>query len=159
MIILGWIIGISIGVIIEFIIVLITISKHVPAGTSPSNRFIFGYSIPILLSGLITYGASSADRFLVSGLLSLSSLGIYNFALLISTSISFLATPFNNILMPKFSEMFGKGQKNEIRSITKISATLLSSFYIPIAVGIAAIAPNILVLLGGGRDILLVPLH
>ena len=148
-IIFGWIIGISLGVVIELFTVLVLLRRFDGEGEPTQRHLIFRYSFPILLSGLISYGAASADRFVVSGLLSLSSLGIYNFALLVATSISFLVAPFNNILMPKFSEMFGSGQQGEIRSTVEISSTLLSSFYTPSALGIAALAPLILKLLGG----------
>ncbi len=137
-IIFGWIIGVFLGVSLELAI-----------GKAPGSNFILKYSLPVLLSGIIGYGASYMDRFVVAGLLNLSSLGVYNFALLIASSIGFLATPFNNILMPKFSELFGEGRRGEIASIVDGSSVLLSSIYVPAALGIAALSPMILVLLGG----------
>ena len=150
-IVFGWMIGICLGVAVELIFVIVSLMKYLGPGKAPTNMFIFSYSVPILLSGLISYGAASADRFVVSGILNLSSLGIYNFSLLISVSIGFLASPFNNILMPKFSELFGTGKDKEIKPTAMVSSTLLSSFYVPSALGIAAIAPLILYLLGGNE--------
>lgn len=148
-IVFGWIIGIFLGVSIELIVILSFIRKYLGVGISPSNLDIFSYSFPVLLSGIISYGASYADRLVVSGFLNLSTLGVYNFALLIATAISFLAFPFNNILMPKFSEFFGKGDKVMISTTAEVSATLLSYFYVPSALGIAALAPMLLEVLGG----------
>lgn len=148
-IVFGWMIGIFLGVAIELIVVVSSIRKYGGPGTSPSNSFLFAYSLPVLFSGLITYGATYADRFIVSGLMSLASLGVYNFALLIASSIGFIVFPLNNILMPKFSELFGKGKRQEISSIVTVTSTLLYSIYVPAALGIAAIAPILLKLLAG----------
>lgn len=152
-IVFGWLIGISLGVATELIVVLSSVKKYFKGGTPPSGSFIVRYSFPILLSGIISYGAAYADRFIVSGLLNLSALGVYNFSLLIAGAIGFMSIPFNNILMPKFSEMFGKNEKARIASTVAISSTLLSYFYVPSALGIAALAPVILNLLGGGAYI------
>ncbi len=148
-IVYGWIIGIFIGVVAESIVVFSSISKYLGSGKPPANSYILRYSFPILLSGIISYGAAYADRFIVSGMLNLSELGIYNFSLLIASAIGFVAIPFNNILLPKFSEFYGKGEKDKIASTAKVSSTLLSYFYVPSSLGIAALAPIILNLLGG----------
>ena len=138
---------------VELLVVLASIRKFIDGGNPPSNVNLFRYSLPVLMAGIISVGAASADRFVVSGLLNLSSLGIYNFSLLIATSISFLAAPFNNILMPKFSELFGRGEIGKIAPLTEVSSTMLSYFYVPSALGIAALAPNILYFLGGSQYI------
>lgn len=150
-IIVGWAIGIFIGVSLELFVVLASVRKFNGQGAGISGPNIFSYSIPILLSGLIAYGASSADRFVVSGILNLQSLGVYNFSLLIASSIGFISVPFNNILMPKFSEFYAKGMKATISSMVKVSSTLLSSIYVPAALGVAALSPIILELLGGAN--------
>ena len=148
-IVFGWIMGIFLGVIVELFILLFSVRKYLGNGDPPSNALIIRYSAPILLSGIISYGAMYADRFIVSGLLSLSYLGIYNFSLLIASAITFMVSPFSNILMPKFSEYFGRGEKETIASMVSVSSTLLSYIYVPSAMGIAALAPMILNLLAG----------
>ena len=153
-IVFGWLIGISLGVVTELIVVLSSVKKYLGGGKPPSSTYIVRYSFPILLTGIISYGAAYADRFIVSGLLNLSALGVYNFSLLIASAIGFMSIPFNNILMPKFSEMFGKNEKEMIALIVGVSSTLLSYFYVPSALGIAALAPMILNLLGGGAYVM-----
>lgn len=149
-IITGWIIGIFFGVCLELVVILRYVLKFQTSGKAPPMHFLMKYSIPILFSGIISYGASYTDRFVVVGLMSLSSLGVYNFALLVASSIGFIAVPFNNILLPKFSELFGRGMKEDISRHVRVSTTLLSSIYIPSSMGVAALSPMILDLLGGG---------
>lgn len=148
-IVFGWIIGISLGVVLELIFVLKFISRYQGPGKAPSANYLFAYSLPVLLSGLISYGAAYADRFVVAGLLNLSELGVYNFALLIVSSIGFISVPFNNILLPKFSEYFSESLKDKITQSVRGSSLLLSSLYTPAALGIAALSPMILTFLGG----------
>ena len=149
MIIIGWLIGVFLGVAFQLFFILYSMRKYSGPGMAPKNSHLFKYSVPILFSGLISYGAFYADRFIVSGLLSLSSLGVYNFSLLIASSIGFIVIPFNNILMPKFSEFFGKGELGSISAYVKISTLLLSSIFVPAAVGVAAIAPSIMNFIAG----------
>ncbi len=147
--IIGWALGIFLGVLTELVLILKLLSKFKGQSNAVTGQTLMKYSLPIVLSGLIGYGAAYADRFVVAGLLNLSSLGIYNFALLVSSALGFLAAPFNNILMPKFSELYGRGEWDSISLIVRASSLLLNSMYVPAALGIAAISPIILVLLGG----------
>lgn len=150
-VVIGWILGIFLGVVLEFLAVFkILGSYRAPVKMSGTRtNIIMKYSFPVLLSSIIGYGAAYADRFIVTGLLTLSALGIYNFALLAASSIGFLAVPFNNILLPKFSNLFATGRKDEIREHVKASSLLLSSLYVPAALGIASLSPEIIYLLAG----------
>lgn len=148
-IILGWSIGVFVGVVIQLISILRLISKFEKKDSAIQDIRLIRYSLPFLFSGIVSYGAAYSDRFIVASLLNLSSLGIYNFALLIASSISFFATPFNNILMPKFSEMYGEGRTDEIAKQVKASSLLLNAIYVPSALGISALSSIVLYVLGG----------
>ncbi len=148
-IIIGWIIGISSGVLLELVFVLKSISGYSGGSRGTGGNVIFAYSLPILLSSIIGYGASYADRFVVAGLMNLSQLGVYNLSLLIATSIGFIAAPFNNILLPKFSEWYGKGMKSAIRENFRASSLLLSALFVPAALGIASLSGVLIRLLAG----------
>lgn len=147
----GWSIGIFIGVAAELILILKFLTRFNGKLNNLSGQVLLRYSLPVLFSGLISYGAAYSDRFVVAGLLSLSSLGVYNFALLVSSAIGFIAIPFNNILIAKFSESFGRGERVTIAINVKTSSLLLTSLYVPSALGIAALSPVILGVLGGSR--------
>jgi len=152
-IITAWIIGIFVGVVIESIVLWRIQNRFPEKGSVLSTNVLFLYSMPVLLSSLMSYGASYTDRFVVAGLMHLSQLGVYNFALLITSSVGFIATPFTTILLPKFSEFFAHGQMDAIRSNVRSSITILSFLYIPSALGIGALSPMILSLLGGAQYI------
>lgn len=150
-IIIGWTIGIFLGVGVLLAVILIIIKDYESHVSEFKNTNILKYSIPVLLSGLIGYGAIYADRFVVAGLLNLSSLGVYNLSLLIASSISFIAVPFNNILLSSFSELYGNNRLDEIKLHVKASSAILSSVFVPAALGISALSPFIVEILGGSN--------
>ncbi|MCL4479929.1 MAG: oligosaccharide flippase family protein, partial [Candidatus Thermoplasmatota archaeon] len=80
-------------------------------------RTIFSYSLPVMLSGLVSFGSSNADKFIVAGLLSLSLLGIYNFSLLFGGALTLIVMPFTNVLLPKMSSLFSANKQVELRDI------------------------------------------
>lgn len=148
--VIGWGMGILLGIVIELFIILKSLKKKgLTKGTTFDALVIFKYSFPILMSGMISYGAVYIDRFLVAGLLNLSSLGIYNFSLLISSSLNLLIVPFNNILIPKLSELYGQNDLISVSSYVNMSISALNFIYMPIALGVSALSPFIIEILGG----------
>ncbi len=150
-VIMGWIIGMFIGLIIESLLIIRSVMPLPHKGAIPDNSTFYGFLLPVFFAGLMSYGSTYSDRFIVAGLLPLSQLGVYNFALLFALTMWLIAAPFNNILMPKFSELFGKGEREKIRGYVQGSILLLSFLYVPIALAIASISPILLDVLGGSK--------
>ncbi|MGP6294028.1 oligosaccharide flippase family protein [Caldiplasma sukawensis] len=150
-IIYGWIIGLSLGIILGIIIIfiLIRLSNKNIKGDTLDHKTIILYSLPVLFSSIIGYGASYTDRFVVAYFLNSASLGIYNFTLLFYSGILFIVGPFNNIILPKFSNLFGNNLNDAIRENTRISSLLLSFFYTPASFGVAALSPLLLYYIAG----------
>lgn len=140
-VIAGWIIGVSIGITMELIILFktVSISHPISEGNLPIGQ-LARYSLPILFSSVIGYGASYADRFIVAGYLNLSSVAIYNLAILIATSIGFVAVPFNNILLSKYSEWIGRDRQSLIKRTFGFTSLVLSAVYVPSALGIISLS-------------------
>ena len=148
-IVLGWIIGIFLGVGVGAIVVFKSVIKFSGSTTPVTTSLIFSFTVPILLSSIITYGANYIDRLVVAGMIGLTNLGVYNLALMVSSSVNVIVYPFSRILLPKFSELFGRGEQNSINERVRASSLLLVYFYTPIAIGIAALSGPVLNLLGG----------
>ena len=150
-IIIGWIIGMSLGILVDsFYIIFIPLKNYSKNENEHiRSKKILAYSLPVFLSTIITYGATYADRFIVAYLLNIKFLGIYNFALLIFTAMSFLYIPINNLTLPKFSQFFGHGEIQKIRKGVRYSSLVLTYFYVPISLGIATLGPTILYYIAG----------
>lgn len=108
---------------------------------------VFSYSIPIFISGLFSYGATYVDRFIVSYLLNLSELGIYNFSLLIVNAFGILIGPFAIILLSRLSFFYGNNDFNNFRLYSLKASEVLAALYVPLALIVAALSPSILLFL------------
>ncbi|MEM0136268.1 MAG: flippase [Thermoplasmatales archaeon] len=147
------ILGLAIGYGISTIISIVVIYKKISFRNSPlslaESRPLFSYSIPILFSSIIGYGSTYIDRFVVAYFLNISDLGIYSFVLLISGSLALIISPFSNILLPKLSEIFSTGTREDLRNAVAISASVVAYVFTPAALGIASLSREILILFAG----------
>jgi O-antigen/teichoic acid export membrane protein len=150
-IVIGWAIGSALPSIAYSILIHRKTRSIEKDGSGMKADGVLGYAFPIFLASLIGYGAAYVDRFIVSFLLNLSLLGIYNFALLISSAIAFLVSPFVTILLPKLSEMYGLERKEDMRNYVAKGTELISTIYVPIAMLVAALSSPILLLLSSGE--------
>lgn len=149
--IFGLLLGITVGVLVEIFVLLKLLSGFGESskGSDHETRTIIFYSLPVMISGLVSFGSSYADKFIVAGLLSLSLLGIYNFSLLISGALTLLVMPFNSVLLPKMSSLFSANKQPELREISRAGSTILSAVLVPLALLLAAISPDLIFLLAG----------
>ncbi|MEM3846947.1 MAG: polysaccharide biosynthesis C-terminal domain-containing protein, partial [Candidatus Parvarchaeota archaeon] len=148
---LGWASGSALSSIAYSILIFRRVAGIKTTGQKVKVSPILKYAFPIFLASLIGYGSSYVDRFVVSYFLNLSVLGIYNFALLISSAIGFLVSPFVTILLPKLSEMYGMGLKEEMNKYIAKGIELLSTVYAPVAMLIAALSSYILLFLSSSE--------
>ena len=108
---------------------------------------VLKYSTPIFISGLVGYGATYVDRFVVTAFLNLSELGIYNFSLLIVNALSILVSPFMIILLSRLSEFYGTGDNESFKRYSLKASEILTAVYVPLALIIAALSPSVLLFL------------
>ncbi len=146
-VVVGWTAGYSLAALLFSIHVIRRIGGMKSSTKAVSVRTIIDYSLPLFISSLLGYGATYVDRFVVSFFLSLSEMGIYNFSLLIVTALAILITPFGTILLPKLSELYGRGDIENLRIYSSKAIELLLAFYIPVSLVVAAISPSILLFL------------
>ena len=151
LIILGWASGFALSSVAYSILIFKKMRKLPPKTEKISISPVLKYSLPLFLASVVGYGASYVDRFIVSYFTNLSLLGVYNFALLISTATSFLISPFGNILLPKLSEMYGAGRRDEMKEYISKGIELISTIYVPVSMLIAALSSYILLFLSNGE--------
>lgn len=147
--------GLTLSYVYGSIIYIVVIFFRRPAVSEKTRKttlkLILSYSWPIILSNLIGYGAVYVDRFVVAYFLDLSTLGVYTFVLTVSTSLTFLATPIVNILVPKLSEFYSVGDREGLKKGLNLASTMLVLIYSPLVLGIASIAPIALSLLANSN--------
>ncbi|WP_337860799.1 polysaccharide biosynthesis C-terminal domain-containing protein [Ferroplasma sp.] len=109
----------------------------------PYHNIIY-YSIPLFFASIMGTSATYIDRIVVSYFINLSSLGIYNFALIIAAAATILVAPVSNLLIPKLSTFFSLDNKDGFKNSMRILLNIVSLVYIPAALGIAALSRIIL---------------
>ena len=110
---------------------------------------IIHYSIPLFFSSIMGTSATYIDRIVVSYFVNLSSLGIYNFALVIAGAAPLLVSPVSNLLVPKLSAFFSLDNKLAFKSSIRTLLNMVSLLYIPSALGIAALSRPLLYVFAG----------
>ncbi len=149
-IIIGWIIGYFISVLI-YGIFLLRVSSIRPTTGSINYRQIGKYSWPIVLSSVVGFSAMYIDRFVVSIFLDVSTLGIYNVALLVATTLPFIISPIGNVLLPKLSEFFSTSDRGSIKSANRVSSNFYVFIYVPTALMIASLGQAVILILSKGN--------
>jgi O-antigen/teichoic acid export membrane protein len=160
-IVLGWALGAGVGCLLYLGAMLgDRTPSGFPAGAvieptsmlhpgGPLYRALLLYSVPLLVSSVISTSATYVDRIVLASVASLSSLGFYNYALLIVGGSLVVASPFGTILLPRISEHLGRNDRAAIRALTRTSVTLIVLVYVPLALGIASLGPVLLRILVG----------
>jgi O-antigen/teichoic acid export membrane protein len=156
-IVFGWVVGAAITVILAALIVIRYVRQSAlqPTDSRRSSsgkmlyRSILLYSVPVLASSLVGTAASYVDRLVLSSLVDLSTVAIYNYAILVTAGSLFVVGPFATVLVPRISTFFGRDEPDAIRRVSQTSATLIVLVYVPFALGLAAIGPFLLRFLVG----------
>ncbi len=146
---LGWGVGYFIGAFL-FYTDIRRRTKSV-SKTTFGLRPVFSYSLPLYVTGILSYGAAYIDRLTVAYLRDLSSIGIYNLALLIASGTSILSSPLGGIIFSKFSEFHGRNDSGMIREGVRMSTNAAAILYVPAAIGLSAISVPAIRLLAFGR--------
>ena len=143
----GWMIGYSIGISAMLYNILIFRGKEQSINVRTGD--IFRYSAPLFFSSIISISASYVDRFVVAFFLNLGSLGIYNLALLVVSSVGIFIGPINNITLSKFSQFYAESGKNSVKGSVRLTTDIISLLYIPATLGIMALSTPIIDLIAG----------
>ncbi len=149
-IVIGWILGVLVWVVAAIVAIeRVTgatelFRARIGVLSAPSNRNLFAYSIPLVAALLITTSTYYIDRLVLSSIANLTTVGVYNYAILFATAAFFVANPFASILNTRFSALFGRSEWTHIRTTFRNSSTLIVLAFVPLALGAAALGPVLL---------------
>ncbi|WP_393972043.1 oligosaccharide flippase family protein [Oxyplasma meridianum] len=145
----GWMIGYFIGAGAMIYNILIFKGNEQPINVGTGE--IFRYSAPLFFSSIISISASYVDRFVVAFFLNLGSLGIYNLALLVVSSVGIFIVPINNITLSKFSQFYAQRGKDSVKGGVSLTNDVISMLYVPATLGIMALSTPIIDLIAGSN--------
>ncbi len=131
---------------------LVLISRYMrKMGKSDEKTFdiraMISYSVPILISNMMSFGAIYADRLTVAHLISQSVFAVYSLALLITSTVGFFIGPINSLALPKFSQYLSTAGREAIRRGVGIANNMVSFIYVPIAMLVSALSPLLIAII------------
>ncbi|MEZ8101640.1 lipopolysaccharide biosynthesis protein [Vibrio bivalvicida] len=99
------------------------------------NRMIryIRYSAPLMLSGVVAFGLSGAERWLIAGAASLETLGMYAIAAKFALGVGILVQPFHMWWMPKRFEAMERKGANYVVNVTTHGMILLCIISVTVA--------------------------
>jgi O-antigen/teichoic acid export membrane protein len=100
--------------------------------TKVTRRKILATSFPMMLSGSLFLLMGWVDTFMIGMYRDISEVGVYSVALKVSALTSIILISINSISAPKFAEMWGKGDLNGLKIVTRYSTKLIFWGALPI---------------------------
>ncbi|WP_321280502.1 oligosaccharide flippase family protein [uncultured Vibrio sp.] len=91
------------------------------------------YSAPLMLSGVVAFGLSGAERWLIAGATDLETLGMYAVAAKFALGVGILIQPFHMWWMPKRFETMDKNGGEHVASVTTQGILLLCVISVAVA--------------------------
>ncbi len=120
-------------------------------------RDLFRFSAGMSLTSLANYFARQGDYFVVGRLMDATSLGFYSRAYsLMQLPLSFFGDSLSRVLFPAASKVQGDAERFQRAFFTAFSLSVAVS--LPISLGVAVLAPEIVLVLYGDRWAATIPL-
>ena len=119
--------------------------------TAKAMKTLIAFSVPVLITNLATYAFNCFDMFVLVGLASQEELGMYSVAKKAFSVITMIPVNVAMALFPYYGERYGREELDAIRAATAVVSRYLSLLYIPIALGLSALAEPILIIFAGEK--------
>ncbi|RLF15042.1 MAG: hypothetical protein DRN06_06305 [Thermoprotei archaeon] len=151
--ILGWVASGLAGSIVSGIFLAKAVSLSLNEGKTivKAMRTLIAFSVPVLITNLATYAFNCFDMFVLVGLASQEELGMYSVAKKAFSVITMIPVNVAMALFPYYGERYGREELDAIRAATAVVSRYLSLLYIPIALGLSALAEPILIIFAGEK--------
>ena len=114
-------------------------------------RTLISFSLPVLITNLATYAFNCFDMFVLVGLASQEERGMYSVAKKAYSVITMIPVNVAMALFPYYGERYGREELHAIKTATVTVSRYLSLLYIPIALGLSALAEPILIIFAGEK--------
>jgi O-antigen/teichoic acid export membrane protein len=138
-VLLGWIAGDAIVAAIA-LRKLIHVARRDSGSTSFAAKELWRYSLYTLLSALIGYAVTQADKLFTLASQGLSQLAVYNVAIVASSFPGFAPYALLTVLLPALSALHSTRKSGEMRELVRNYTRYVSIVVLPIAFGFASVA-------------------
>ena len=113
-------------------------------------RLLFAFGGPLILSSGLTYVASSADRFILGGMLGAAEVGQYSVAVdLMQKTVLFGMLAINLTLYPSIVRVFERQGEEAGRRALERNFLLQLGVSLPMTIGVAVLSPGVAAIMVG----------
>ncbi len=149
--IIGWVVYSVI--IVAWAASILGLRMRAPTMKSRTYGEILRYSCPLGIATALTVISSNADLIVVGGYLNPLSLGVYNTAVIISSSLTLiLMGPLTTAILPEAASSLQDSRR--LSNIFRLSLRFVLLAVLPASFLVAAISPQILIIFSGGAKYL-----
>jgi len=114
----------------------------------PAFKRLFRYSLPLIPAGAMYWVVNSSDRYVIVHFLGLDQAGVYSAAYRLAQILNLMLQPISFVLLPLVSTLWERGETERAHFYLSHSLFWFFVFAMPAAVGLIAIGPTLLKLLG-----------
>ncbi len=83
-------------------------------------RNLLAFSLPLMMSGLLTFFINKTDIFMIGYFIDSTSVGIYNIALRAGTLTSFVLVAFNTIFAPTIASLYHRQEIEKMKKLYQV---------------------------------------
>ena len=151
--VLSWVLSGFIGSLVSgaFLIKAVSFSLNEGKKVLKAARMLIIFSAPMLITNLANYAFNCFDLFALTSLASQEELGMYSVAMKAYTVITMIPMNIAMALFPYYGERYGQEKLSAIKTATSTVSRYLSLLYMPVALGLSAIAEPVLVVFAGAK--------
>lgn len=106
--------------------------KPIPTSMGHHYRDLLVFSIPLMLSSIMTMVINWSDILMLGRYVSKEHVGIYNVGFLLASFITFFSQAFSFIYLPIASEMHSRGQSEELKRTYQVLTRWIFSATLPV---------------------------
>ena len=149
--VIGWILG-GLAYIVPCFLIIVR-NKHVRIhpirDVVPYLKMLARFSWPLFLTSVVVFLYNWFDQFILLAYVPLSDLAVYNVTDRAFTVLLLIPTAISSLLLPYYSEQFGKDEQQKIVAGVHGSSRYIALLYTPLAFGLMATANPAITLFAG----------
>ena len=109
-------------------------------------KSVLGFALTIAFTSSVWVLLTQLDKFILSGVLTLSDYGYFSLAVLVAGGVLQVSTPVSSVIMPRLAYLHGEQKINEMREVYLNATQFIAVIAVSAGIVLAALANPILYL-------------
>ncbi|WP_288421206.1 oligosaccharide flippase family protein [uncultured Acinetobacter sp.] len=136
----------------EFFLLFIKTNQLIPLINNKQNigwsiqpvKSVISFALTIAFTSSVWILITQLDKFILSGILTLSDYGYFTLAVLVASGIIQISTPISGAIMPRMAGLYGEKKYQELRKVYLESTQLVAIICVTAGIVLAVFAKQVL---------------